>query len=140
MVDVFIDQTLPFIKEKKGLKSIREIGKLLHDETKKTNNPYDVERQIEFHTLKFDGLEIYGNLLPNSHDTFFPIRVTIYNKNWKIYKGLSVGTPAEAINHVLGAPNRNKGKNIEYCGETDCVVFTIMGGKIEKIEFIFYAD
>jgi hypothetical protein len=137
MLDMFIIQGPVFLRDKRSLKSFREIAPLLSEEISKVPNPHN--GTIEFHLFRFDGLEIYGNMLTKS-DLFAPIRISVYNSQWPIFNGLNVGVSVSKMRYILGEPTHNDTQTFKYCGETDCVHFTILNGQIDRIDFFYYAD
>jgi len=136
MIDKFVYEGPQFI----GTKTLPELRKLgvLHEKVEKSPNPHISDKVIEYRTLTFDGLEIYGDI--PKPQKLAPIKVTVTSPKWKIQKGLSVGSPVTRITETLGRPNKTNDGSLEYCGETECVYFFTSNGKISKIEFRYYAD
>lgn len=137
MIDRFVSEGAQFLG-KKTLPNLRKLGVLKHEKVEKSPNPHMPGKVIEYRTLVFDGLEIYGDI--PEPQKLAPIRVVVTSSKWEIQKGLSVGSPISRVTETLGQPNKTNGGTLEYCGETDCVYFSATKGKVSKIEFSFYAE
>jgi hypothetical protein len=136
-IDKFVEEGPQFIG-KKTLSELRKLGVLKHEKVEKSPNSYIPGKIIEYRTLVFDGLEIYGDT-PRPQK-LVPIRVIVTDSKWPIQNGLSVGSPEARVIEALGKPNKIHNGSLEYCGETDRVYFFTVNGKVTKIEFSFYAD
>jgi hypothetical protein len=118
--------------------SIRKLGPLKSQKITQQPDPYNSAEIEEYHTLQFDGLEIYGRVEINHRD-FRPVRVTVSGPSWKILHGLGVGTPAQRIEEVLGQPNDSGEGILKYNGEVDQVHFYVKNSTITKVVFIYYS-
>ncbi len=136
-IDRFVDEGPQFLG-KKTLPELRKLGVLKREKVEKSPNPHIPGKVVEYRTLVFDGLEIYGDV--HEPQKLAPIRVVVTSSKWQIQNGLSVGSPETSVTEALGKPNKVHGGSLEYCGETDCVYFFTAKGKVTKIEFSFYAD
>lgn len=115
---------------------IRALGNLQSEKIERVVNPGLDSETIELRTFEFPGLEIYGNL--PEPDRLAPIRIVVSSPDWKIKYDLTVGSQATRIKEILGIPNNINGRELEYCGETECVTFFERDGSIEKIVFDYY--
>jgi hypothetical protein len=127
-----------FLKKQETLESIRKLGPLKSQKITQQPDPYRPAQLEEYHTLQFDGLEIYGRVEINRRD-FRPVRVTVYAPEWKILHGLGVGTPSQRIEEILGQPNDRGPGLLKYNGEVDQVHFHVRNGAITKVVFIYFS-
>jgi hypothetical protein len=51
-----------------------------------------------------------------------------------------VGTPAERVLEVLGAPAERQVDGLTYLGESERIVFTTANGRIAEIQVVYHAD
>lgn len=137
VIDKFVSNGPVFLKGK-NLGQMRALAPLRNEKVEEVPNPHVPGRTVEFRTLTFDGLVIYGDV--PKQNTLAPIRVVVTSAAWKIEWGLSVGAPIAKVGEVLGEPSEARGDTVRYCGETDCVTFAYANGRVLKIEFNYYAD
>ena len=133
-IDKFVDEAPLFIEEK-SLIALRKLAPLKFEGVEKIPNQLILSEPLEYKTLEFDGLSIFG-LVQNQSELPTPL-ITITDEKWKILNGLNVGTDIERVEQVLGKATYAYGDIKEYCGETHCVLFHTKGIKIIKI-VLFY--
>lgn len=136
-IDQFAWDGPQFLKNK-SFTAIRSLAPLKRDVVKKEKNRFVDGAVTEFHTLVFDGLEIYGYV--RSPGELSLITVTVTNGQWHIAQGLNVGASANKVTEVLGTPNETTDNAIAYHGETEMVSFQLNKGRVSKIRFDYYAD
>jgi hypothetical protein len=136
-IDRFV-RSGPLFLSDTSLAAVRELGTLRSESVKRLVDPYDPLRVDEFRTLVFDGLEIYG--LVDARQVVWPMRVTVTQPQWKIRDDLGVGTSVERLVAVLGAPAERTAEVLLYRGQAEYVNFFARGERIERIEFIYYAE
>jgi hypothetical protein len=145
-IDQFATGAPLFIKDY-SLEAIRGIGKIIKEETKKTENLHD-QRKINFEkTFHFEGLTIEGLVVVDKtigeekgSSEVLLSSITVTSPQWRILHGLEVGAPAEKLLEVLGTPYEDINSVIKYAGTTEEIHFFIKQKKIEKIHFIYYLD
>jgi len=136
-IDQFVGSAPLFIKNK-SLPEIRAIGALINEIMVTEPSKYYPGRFVEYRTLQFDGLVIYGRV--SSSGEFGPITITISKSQWHILYGLDVGVSVEKVRATLGPPTKQAQGAYEYCGETECAQFLVDRDKVTQIELRYYAD
>jgi hypothetical protein len=126
-------------KFESSLKGIKSLGPLLDEKTKKYSNRYD-ESPMVVKEFVFDGLIVESHFKVGVWDNAYLTRILVSTSAWSIKQGLIVGTSKEEIMTQLGKPDTNENNVLSYCGETDCVSFTVSDGKIKSIEISYYLD
>lgn len=119
---------------------LRKLGKLRNEAAEQRPNPHVENTILTYINLEFEGLEIFGVVIDKDSDELTPIKITITTSAWKILHDLNVGTPALRIQEFLGKPSEEGESFQKYCGETDCVRFSIDRGRIATIELSYYVD
>ena len=138
-IDKFVSNAPIFISTY-SLKNLRKIGSLKKETSEKHPNPHVPSKTLEYINLEYEGLEIAGVIIEEGSDHVTPIRITLSSPQWNVLYGLNVGTQILKIKEILGTPT-DKGPNfLEYCGETDCVIFSHDKGKITAIQLNYYVD
>jgi hypothetical protein len=136
-IDQFVWNAPLFLnKNASSLQTARSVGKLQHEEIKKEPNQYIPDEVLEYRTLKFDGLVIYGRVEKGTE--FLPITITISKDTWRVRDNLNVGTSTDHIREILGSPMKITGDYWEFQGESERVRFFVNGKTITKIELIYY--
>lgn len=136
-IDQFVHGAPLFIKDK-SLTALRKLDQLKDERVKKESNPHIPEKIIEYRTLFFEGLKIYGAI--HEQKELMPIQITVTDSRWKIINKLNVGSSVDQIEQVLGKPTKEYSNIKQYCGETECVDFYIKDAKIIKMELNYYLD
>ncbi len=136
-LSAFFQDEPDFLKNK-SFKVLCTIAPLKHDLVKIEANEFVDGDRNELHTLVFDGLEVYGNVL--HQDDFLPFSVTVTSDRWLIPQGLNIGVATEKITEVLGKPDEISGSELAYHGEHESVIFLVKDGHVSKITFAFYSD
>ena len=136
-IDQFVYDAPLFIKDK-SLIALRKLDQLKDERVKKESNPHIPGKIIEYRTLLFEGLKIYGSV--HEQKELWPIQITVTDSRWKILNKLNVGSSVEQIEQVLGKPTKEYSNIKQYCGETECVDFYIKDAKIIKVELNYYLD
>ena len=124
-----------FLKDS-SLKTAKALGVLQHEDIKKEPNQYIPGEILEYRTLVYDGLVLYGRV--DKGTDFLPITITITKEIWKLRDGLNVGAASGHIREILGAPMKISHNIWEYQGESEQVHFHVKGKTITKIELIYY--
>ena len=136
-IDDFLRHRPSFLN-KRSLQEFRGLGKLLSEKTEKVPNRHVADEILEYRQIQFNGLELHGQM--TSSQEFSPIVVTVTTPNWKIPRGLDVGTPAGRVEALLGPPMVKTDMFLEYQGTSDIVKFHVARGVIRRIELIYYHD
>lgn len=135
LIDRFVYDGPLFLKDK-SLPALRKLGRLQNEKMEKHPNRYIPGQAVEYITLTYDGLEIYGDV--RERNRLAPILVVVTGSTWNIKHNLSVGAPMSRVIKALGEPINTNNHALRYCGETECVSFMVKDGKISKIEFDYY--
>jgi len=136
-IDKFVHEAPLFIKDK-SLSSLRKLAPLKFEGVDKIPNSHVPGENLEYKTLEFDGLSIFGLVKKQRELSLNHIIVT--DEKWKILEGLNVGINVNRVAQVLGKPTYEYDNIKEYCGETECVRFFAKETKIIKVDFIYYSD
>jgi hypothetical protein len=138
-IDQFIQDAPLFLKDK-TMPGIRNLGKIVKEETKKEPNPYIQGTTMLIKEFHFEGLQIVGVVVDSKkeNDPMLLNSIVVTQPQWKILNGLDVGTTAEKIEQVLGAPSEKSEKAISYNGAGNHIYFHLKQGKIEKIVISYY--
>ena len=128
----------PSFLQKQSLEEFRGLAKIQGEKMEKVPNRHVAGDMLEYRQLRFNGLELYGQV--TSSQEFSPIVVTVTTPNWKIARGLDVGTPAGRIEALLGPPMVKTDMLLEYQGTSDIVKFHVGRGVIRRIELVYYHD
>ena len=137
VIDKFVHDAPVFLKDT-SLKALRKLNSLKGESVTDSPNPHVAGEKIEFRTLTYNGLTIYGRVLNKSK--LSPIQITVTDSRWKILNNLNVGTSSERIEQKLGIPTKEYSGVKQYCGETECVNFHAKERKITKVELNYYSD
>jgi hypothetical protein len=92
----------PLFPKDSSLNTAKALGVLQHEDIKKAPSQHIVGEVVEYRTLVFDGLELYGRIKQGTE--FLPIRITITRYTWKLRDGLDVGAASDHIQEILGVP------------------------------------
>ena len=139
-IDRFALEAPRFLKDttRVPLAELRKLGALRQETVKKAANAHDPVKIDTYHTLEFDGLEVYGYL--GDQQELWPIRIVVSTDAWEIADDLSVGADSERLLAVLGEPGSHAPEAWLYQGGIQNVNFYLKKNRITKIEFIYYLD
>lgn len=136
-IDKFVHDAPLFLKDT-SLHVLRKLDHLKNESIIDKENPHITGEKLEFRTLTFNGLTIYGRVLNKSE--LRPIIIRVTDPCWKIFYGLNVGTNSDRIEQKLGTPTKEYSYVKQYCGETECVNFHTKSSEIIEVELIYYED
>jgi hypothetical protein len=80
---------------------------------------------LEKRTFYFDGLQVHAHFVQGDDSRGQLSQSVLTGAQWKVKKGLRVGTSIDRVVKVLGEPKTKSANSYEYCGETECVIFEI---------------
>jgi uncharacterized protein YecT (DUF1311 family) len=122
-----------------SIKGIKGLGKLVSETAKNYLGPHD-DSPMVFKKFNFEGLTVEAHFKANDWNRAYVSRILISSSNWAIKHGLIVGTPKQEIVKRLGSTDNLNSNSMSYCGETDCVAFTLEQDKVKTIEITYYFD
>lgn len=136
LIERFMKEAPTFLKGRDSLEKLRNLDQLKADKVEREVHPDIPDGVIEYHTLEFKGLEIYGRI--DNKKGFWPITVTVSSPKWKIEPGLSVGSQPDHVERVLGQPTVKSRGILEYHGVVSRVHFYTSEKSITKVVFHYY--
>ena len=135
-IDAYIERALPDIKPR-PLSEFRIIAPLLGEKASRAQNPHVPSQIDDYRTLRFRGLTVYGRV---EDEDLIPVTATVTTRDWKLAKGLNIGTELTDVFVHLGPATERKDGVYDYCGESDCIQFVESHGHISEIRLKFYMD
>jgi hypothetical protein len=136
-IDQYVNEA-PLFPSSGPLATLRKIAPLKHETVAYQDNPYVEGAKLEFRTLDFEGLTLYGVV---DGGELAPISITITNSKWGLREGLNVGVSFDKVLAVLGPKSLSeKGQVKSFAGEAQTVDFTVVQNKITKIQLFYYFD
>jgi len=122
-----------------SLRGIKSLDTLLEEKTKEYSNRYDESPRVVKEFI-FDGLIVESHFKVGDWDKAYLTRISVNSSAWPIKQGLIVGTSKKKVVAKLGEPDTDKNNILSYCGETDCVSFTVSEDNVKSIDISFYLD
>ena len=128
----YVQEWPPFLKDHR-IKHIRSLGKLL-SEAKEFRHYVDQTEKYECIDLEFEGLFLSCQIEKN---TYVPYLVKITSDRWVTQHNITVGSTAELVQTVLGAPSQVLQSGFIYQDEALSVEFKVNDSRVTEIEFAF---
>lgn len=123
-----------------SLAEVERLEKLLRQDVTETRNRHVKGQVDEARVLHFDGLVVRMYFPAKDHGHLQITGVTISKRRWPVKQGLGVGAPWDAVKEKLGEPNEKQATSAKYCGESDCVIFSLLNGRVSRITWDLYHD
>jgi len=124
----------------RSLTDVTRLDKVLRQEITERKNPHQDGQLDEARVLYFDGLVLRVYFPAKDHTNLQITGVTITKPKWPVKNGLGVGSPWATVRQRLGEPNAKDATSAKYCGESDCVIFSLQENRVSKITWDLYHD
>jgi hypothetical protein len=138
-IDEFVDNGIA-LPINTSLAGIQALGKVNKVEVVSYDAPHDKGLVLEMRTFYFDGLQVVAHFVKGDESRAQLSKTVVTGTQWKVNKGLTVGTSIDTLVKTLGEPTTKKAQSYEYCGETECVIFDLTKNRVSKITFAYYLD
>jgi len=124
------------ISEPISEKTILALGKVKNIKSEIYSSLHDDAIKVESKIFFFDGLEIKLIIVNNYQKSYFEY-IKISSNQWALTNGIAIGQKPDSLSKL--SVQAEKG-TLNYCGNSDCINFSIKNGKINTIEVNYYTD
>ena len=124
------------LPEQPTLSQLRHFGKVLNVTQRVIPNEYEPLRQNSYYDFHYPGLMIealYLQTTPNTGGMIHLIEVS--NVRWRLADGIRVGMAENQVRQILGMPNKQTKRSLEYDGQDSSATFWLSHGRVQKVEF-----
>jgi hypothetical protein len=124
----------------RSLADVRRLGKLIKQVVTEERNRHVDGQLDESRVLYFDGLVVQIYFPAKNYNNLQVTAVRISSAKWAVKDGLIVGSPWTMVKDKLGDPDEKTASSAKYCGESDCVIFSLRDDRVAKITWDLYHD
>lgn len=141
-VNVFTEQGWQSKLGSRGIKSVRQLGKVKRERVILTDNPHVHGRKDELREFVFDGMYVRALFPGRAHDAYLLQEVEITKPRWKVKFDLNIGASRETMLQALGQPDGEKAEFVEYFHSLGIGTARVWlaNDRITKLEWEFKAD